>query len=149
MGRRLAQTDVALQTTEAQSLARLQDIAALTRRVALTDAALAQAQALSLERLQQIESLDLRLGATDTALANAQALAHAHLRELQGVQGQLVSLQAALVRSEGRTGELEAEVRLRDARLQALHASPAWRLSRPLRWLGRRFGREGHGWDAT
>ncbi len=149
LGTRLAQTDAALQATEAQSLARLRSIESLTDRIDRTDTALAEAQSLALDRLLLVESLDLRLRDTDKALAHAQAQAHAHLRELEVVQNQLLTVQSQLILATDGIRDLESELQLREDRLQALHASLAWRLTRPLRWLGRRLGLHGHGWDAA
>ena len=149
LGARLEQTDAALQSTEAQSLTRLRELESMGARLAETDAALGKAQVLALDRLQQIASLELRLVATDEALDQAQGLAHGHLRELQAVQGQLASVQEEMTRAAQSASELTTRLHLSESRLHALRASLPWRLSRPLRWLGRRTGQRGPGWDAT
>ena len=144
---RLAQTDAALAATEAQSVARLRDIEALWKRVEATDEALAHAEHLSTDRLQESEGLRRMVSAANAALASAETIAMSRLRDLEVVSTRLSAANASLADTIDKTHQLEAQISLRDEKLQALTSSLSWRVSRPLRWLGRRTGRRGEGWE--
>lgn len=144
---RLAQTDAALAATEAQSVARLRDIEALWKRVEATDEALAHAEHLSTDRLQESEGLRRMVSAANAALASAETIAMSRLRDLEVVRTRLSAANASLADTIDKTHQLEAQISLRDEKLQALTSSLSWRVSRPLRWLGRRTGRRGEGWE--
>ena len=87
------------------------------------------------------------VSAANAALASAETIAMSRLRDLEVVSTRLSAANASLADTIDKTHQLEAQISLRDEKLQALTSSLSWRVSRPLRWLGRRTGRRGEGWE--
>jgi GT2 family glycosyltransferase/glycosyltransferase involved in cell wall biosynthesis len=73
--------------------------------------------------------------------AEASAQAERLARELHDARSMLAQRDSALLEGERRIEQLAALLHLRTAQLLELHASTSWKVSAPVRWIGRRLRR--------